>query len=101
MLKSYDVGKPIIIEETFPLNCGLKDYRDFLERSREMASGWFTFYWGKTLDELNLGVKGGIRVILIKRGNDVIITPDRYEKVQKGDILVVSGKDEQLEGLRE
>ena len=53
LLKLYDVGKPIIIEETFPLNCGLKDYRDFLERSRETASGWLTFYWGKTLDELS------------------------------------------------
>jgi hypothetical protein len=40
LLKQFDWGKPIVIGETFPLNCGVDDERDFLLKSREFASGW-------------------------------------------------------------
>jgi hypothetical protein len=45
-------GKPVVIEETFPLKCSMTEFREFLKRSREHASGWIGFYWGKTEDEL-------------------------------------------------
>jgi hypothetical protein len=40
LLKQFDWGKPIVIGETFPLNCGVDDERDFLLKSRDFAHGW-------------------------------------------------------------
>ena len=51
LLKQYDVGLPVLIEETFPLNSGIADYETFLEGSRRIAAGWLSFYWGMS-DEL-------------------------------------------------
>ena len=42
-------GKPVVIEETFPLKAGAADFRAFLDRSRPLAAGTIGFYWGKTL----------------------------------------------------
>lgn len=46
------VGKPVVIEELFPLKCGAQELGDFIDRSRQHAAGWIGFYWGKTPDEL-------------------------------------------------
>ncbi|MDB5355514.1 MAG: ugpQ 2 [Phycisphaerales bacterium] len=43
-LKRFDIGKPIVIEETFPLSCGVPDERDFLLKSRTLAAGWLGQY---------------------------------------------------------
>ena len=40
LLKQFDWGKPIVIEETFPLSCGVDDERQFLLQSRGIACGW-------------------------------------------------------------
>lgn len=50
-LKGFAVGKPVVIEETFPLKCSVAELAEFIERSRTIASGWIGFYWGKTPDE--------------------------------------------------
>ncbi len=50
-LSGFAVGKPLIIEEMFPLNCPLAEFEQFFQGSREFASGWIGFYWGKTLEE--------------------------------------------------
>jgi hypothetical protein len=47
-----EAGKPVIIEETFPLKCSAAELADFLKRSRAHAAGWIGFYWGKTPEEL-------------------------------------------------
>ncbi len=46
------IGKPVVIEETFVLKCGAEELDDFIDRSREHATGWIGFYWGSTPDEL-------------------------------------------------
>lgn len=46
------VGKPVVIEEMFPLKCSPAQMTEFLERSREHACGWMSFYWGKPVEEL-------------------------------------------------
>jgi hypothetical protein len=51
-LAVYDVGKPIVVEETFPLKCSAKQLEAFMDGSRGLVAGWITFYWGKTPDEL-------------------------------------------------
>ncbi|WP_153558834.1 cellulase family glycosylhydrolase [Roseimaritima sediminicola] len=45
-------GKPVVIEETFPLKCSAEELSVFLDASREHAAGWIGFYWGQTPEEL-------------------------------------------------
>jgi len=45
------VGKPVVIEEIFPLKCGADELGEFIDKSRKHATGWIGFYWGKTPDE--------------------------------------------------
>ncbi len=47
----YDIGKPIVIEEMFPLSCSVAELDRFIDGSRPLASGWIGFYWGKTIAE--------------------------------------------------
>jgi hypothetical protein len=51
-LAGFAVGKPVLIEETFPLRCSPKELEEFIERSRKLAAGWIGFYWGEPPDEL-------------------------------------------------
>jgi hypothetical protein len=50
-LAVYDIGKPLVIEETFPLNCSIEEMDEFLRGSKDIAEGWFSFYWGKTIEQ--------------------------------------------------
>ncbi len=50
-LKVYEVGKPLVIEEIFPLGAGFEETEAFIERSRTHVDGWISFYWGKTIEE--------------------------------------------------
>lgn len=50
-LKVYDAGKPIVVEEMFPLKCSLDELDDFIEKSRGVATGWLGFYWGQGIEE--------------------------------------------------
>ncbi len=45
------VGKPVVIEEIFPLKCGADELGKFIDQSRKDATGWIGFYWGKTPSE--------------------------------------------------
>ena len=47
-LKGFSVGKPVVIEEMFPLRCGPAEFAKFVDQSRGVASGWIGFYWGRT-----------------------------------------------------
>ncbi len=50
-LDGFRVGKPVVIEEMFPLKCSMEELKQFVEGSGRIAAGWIGFYWGKTLDE--------------------------------------------------
>ena len=43
--------KPVVIEETFPLECSVEELEAFLRESRKTASGWVWHYDGITLAE--------------------------------------------------
>lgn len=49
------VGKPVVIEEIFPLKCAAKELGQFIDKSRKHATGWIGFYWGKTPEEYRKG----------------------------------------------
>ncbi len=50
-LWAYDIGKPLVVEEMFPLECSQEDLAAFIEGSRGRVDGYFGFYWGKTIEE--------------------------------------------------
>jgi len=50
-LKVYDIGKPLVVEEIFPLKSSIEETTEFIERSRPFTDGWISFYWGKTIRE--------------------------------------------------
>jgi hypothetical protein len=51
-LRPFSRGKPVVIEETFPLYSSAAELEDFLRASREIATGWIGHYNGLTLQEL-------------------------------------------------
>lgn len=50
-IKAYDIGKPIVVEETFPLHCSADELVQFMEETDDLVDGWISFYWGKTAEE--------------------------------------------------
>jgi hypothetical protein len=54
-LSAYEIGKPLVIEEIFPLSCSLNEMDDFINASRKMVDGYISFYWGKTAEEYGSG----------------------------------------------
>ena len=50
-LAVYEVGKPLVIEEMFPLSCSQEELAAFIAGSRKIADGWITFYWGQTIED--------------------------------------------------
>jgi hypothetical protein len=51
-LRVCAVGKPVVIEETFPLSCDAAQLEMFLRASREIACGWIGHYDGQPPEEL-------------------------------------------------
>lgn len=51
-LQGFAVGKPLIIEETFPLSCTAEELGAFLDAAEPHADGVIGFYWGRTREEL-------------------------------------------------
>jgi len=50
-MAAYEIGKPLLIEETFPLSCSIEEMDDFLKRSKPRTAGYVSFYWGRTVPE--------------------------------------------------
>ena len=54
-LAVYDVGKPLVVEEIFPLSCSAEELDAFIDGSRNIADGWISFYWGKSIEDYDRG----------------------------------------------
>ncbi len=48
-LDVYRVGKPIVVEEFFPLFCSLDEAAEFISKSN--TNGFISFYWGKSIEQ--------------------------------------------------
>ncbi len=48
-LEVYKIGKPIVVEEFFPLSCSLEEAAEFIDKSN--TNGFVSFYWGKTIEQ--------------------------------------------------
>jgi Cellulase (glycosyl hydrolase family 5) len=56
-LERYDTGKPLVLEEIYPLSADVETTEEFMRRSRTDANGWISFYWGKTPEEYDQEAK--------------------------------------------
>ena len=63
-LKGFSVGKPLVVEETFPLKCSPKELDEFIGRTEKDAAGWVSFYWGKPPEELRRSKEIGDAILL-------------------------------------
>lgn len=63
-LRGFQVGKPLLIEETFPLKCSLPEFEKFVEQSEKDACGLVGFYWGQSPEELRRSRKIGDALML-------------------------------------
>ncbi|TGT93929.1 TrkA family potassium uptake protein, partial [bacterium M00.F.Ca.ET.163.01.1.1] len=51
---------------------------------------------GQTIIELDIRAQYGISIIAIKRGRDIIVSPDPNINIEIGDILIMIGHDNDL-----
>jgi hypothetical protein len=63
-LKGFSVGKTVVVEETFPLECSPKELDEFSGRAREDATGWISFYWGKPPEALRRSQEIGDAILI-------------------------------------
>ena len=56
-LSAYDIGKPLVVEETFPLACTIEELDQFIDGSRDRVDGWISHYFGHTIDEHRNGAE--------------------------------------------
>jgi hypothetical protein len=58
-LAVYDIDRPLLIEETFPLSCSLADFDKFVDGASGRADGWISHYFGHTPAEHRAGAQPG------------------------------------------
>lgn len=63
-LAGFAVGKPVIVEETFPLKCSTDELATFIKDQGKGSSGWISFYWGKPMRELRKSTEIGDAILL-------------------------------------
>lgn len=51
-LVGFQIGKPLVVEEYFPLRCSFDDATQFIVDHRESVAGWISFHWGASHEEL-------------------------------------------------
>lgn len=50
-IREYEIGKPVVVEEMYPLKCSIEEMNAFIDSSRTLVDGYISFYWGKTIEE--------------------------------------------------
>lgn len=69
---------------------------DYLELSQEYSIAEIQVsekLVGKTLIELDIRARYGVNIVAIKRGNQLLVSPQAIEKIQLQDILITIGSD--------
>ena len=56
-LAAYDVGRPLVVEETFPMACSLADFDRFVDAASGRVDGWIAHYFGSTPEQHRAGAK--------------------------------------------
>ncbi len=61
-LDVYRIGKPLVIEEIFPLSCSLAELDRFVDDAAPKVDGWISHYFGATPAEHRAGALPGAAV---------------------------------------
>jgi predicted acyl esterase len=56
-LAVYDIGKPLVVEETFPMTCTLDEMNRFVDGGKDRVDGWISHYFGHTIEEHQRGAE--------------------------------------------
>lgn len=56
-LAVYDIGKPLVVEETFPLSCTIDEMDRFIDGGKDRVDGWISHYFGHTIEEHRRGAE--------------------------------------------
>ncbi len=56
-LAVYDIGKPLVVEEVFPLSCSLEELDQFIQQTDDRVDGWISHYFGRTIQEHRQGAE--------------------------------------------
>ncbi|RFU63441.1 potassium channel family protein [Peribacillus glennii] len=51
---------------------------------------------GRSIIEMDVRARYGINIVAIKRGNEIIVSPQANDLIKKGDILIVIGADSDI-----
>ncbi len=62
-LGAYEIGKPLVIEEIFPLNCSIPDLNRFIDGAANRVSGWVSHYFGHSVREHREGAMPGGAIV--------------------------------------
>ncbi len=54
-LRVYETGKPLVVEEMFPLACTIDELGEFIDGAHDIVDGWMGFYWGKKAEDYGPG----------------------------------------------
>jgi len=65
-LSEFQIGKPLVLEEIFPLSCSAVELSSFMIGSKKFATGWLTFYWGETIAEYHAKQTSAIDAVTAK-----------------------------------
>lgn len=55
--KVYDLGKPLVVEEVFAMNCSLDELDEYIAKSTPPVDGYIAHYFGYTIAEHNQGAE--------------------------------------------
>lgn len=61
-LAVYDLGKPLVIEEIFPMKCSIKELDEFMQAADPKVDGWISHYFGYTAEEHRAGAEPGKKI---------------------------------------
>lgn len=53
----YDLGKPLVVEETFPLSCSIEELDAFIDGTNDRVDGYISHYFGRTIAEHAAGAE--------------------------------------------
>ena len=78
---------------------GLLDYLELLPNVGITEINGSAFV-GQSLANLNLRADYGINVLVIKRGQELLVMPELTEHIQEEDVLIIIGRDQQITKLQ-